>query len=165
MTYLLYKDIRKINDFKERLETLPEDIKKHVCLKKHELHLKQSITGWSELYKLVKQVYNKESFEVVFNELGKPSVKDNSFYFSISHSSNFVVIVISDNDVAVDVEYIKKEKDYLFWCKKEVAAKLKGKSVFSDVVMDDLKYLVFDNLIPNYMLVVGTYKESKIDIL
>ncbi len=38
----------------------------------------------------------------------KPYLKDYLYYFNISHSSDYIVLVISDQEVGVDIEKIKK---------------------------------------------------------
>lgn len=46
--------------------------------------------------------------EYAYNDLGKPYVSDNSFYFSLAHSGNIAMCAVSEFDVGLDVE-TKKE--------------------------------------------------------
>ena len=106
-------------------------------------------------------VFNKESvknFEITFNEYGKSYVGDNSdIYFNISHSGEYCILALSDENVGVDIQQIRKvnlriaekwfnerenafisaaldEKDALtrfarIWSAKESYAKLTGKGL------------------------------------
>ncbi|NLB62180.1 MAG: 4'-phosphopantetheinyl transferase superfamily protein, partial [Clostridiales bacterium] len=58
--------------------------------------------------------------EYAYNNLGKPCIIDESFYFSLAHSGNIAMCAVSDCDVGLDVE-----------TKKEVKLAL-SKKVFSD---------------------------------
>ena len=86
--------------------------------------------------------------ELKYNEYGKPYAHNGKF-FNISHSGNFVALAISDYEVGVDVEAIKKrdlsfltnifveddikgaslEDTYLLWCNKESLAKCVGRGL------------------------------------
>ena len=86
--------------------------------------------------------------ELKYNEYGKPYAHNGKF-FNVSHSGSFVALAISDYEVGVDIEAIKKrdmtflnnifdEKDikdasledtYLLWCNKESLAKCEGKGL------------------------------------
>lgn len=89
--------------------------------------------------------------EIIRNSLDKPIVKDNPFYFSISHSNALIIIGISLSPIGVDCEFHKKrnftgmihktfsdeEKRqyemnpslssfYMIWCQKEALLKYTG---------------------------------------
>ena len=57
---------------------------------------------------LLREVLDKEGIkgEVLYNEYGKPYIKDNPIYFSISNKDNISVIVTSEYRIGVDIESI-----------------------------------------------------------
>lgn len=48
-------------------------------------------------------------YSIYYNNFGKPFLKGLPFYFSLSHSKNFVLCAISDKYVGCDIEYIDTE--------------------------------------------------------
>ena len=94
---------------------------------------------------------------ISYNEFGAP-ILDNNLHISISHSKNFVAIIISEQQVGMDIEAISekalrlapkfvsekkrttlnKEKATLIWCLKEAVFKWhqKGKVDFiKDIII------------------------------
>lgn len=71
---------------------------------------KQSIIGKLLLSILLKEEYNIDlnNIEIVKNKNGKPYIKDKSIYFNISHSYNYVICIVSLNEVGIDIEKIRK---------------------------------------------------------
>lgn len=54
-------------------------------------------------------VGKKESFKIIYNEYGKPYVEgDDSFFFNVSHSGDWVVLAYHQAEIGVDVEKIQK---------------------------------------------------------
>ena len=47
--------------------------------------------------------YNIDN-KITFNAYKKPYIKDNTYYFNISHSGNYLVIIISDKEVGIDIQ-------------------------------------------------------------
>ena len=71
--------------------------------------LKQSVVGEILLRNLLKTYginYSKSFFET--NMAQKPYIKNCNVFFNISHSSNYVICVTSENNVGVDIEKIRK---------------------------------------------------------
>ena len=165
-TYLKYIKIDSVQNIELSYLNLPSNIREHIRTKKNELHFKQSVIAWSLVYKLADELFNISNFVVQFSENGKPIVPDNSFYFSISHSKDYVVVVLSTDEVGVDVEELKKTRDLDYLCRLEVSAKLKDKSIFS-CKEDDLEGINFYDLdlIKKYKLIVGSYKKLDIEVL
>lgn len=165
-TYLTYIKIDQVNRIELSYLNLPANIREHIRQKKNELHFKQSVIAWSIVYNLGKKLFGLERFDVSFSENGKPSVVDDLFYFSISHSKDYVVVVFSSCDVAVDIEEISKKRDYDYLCRLEVSAKLKDKSIFkcTEEDIDGINYYDLD-LIKKYKLIVGSFKQLKIEVL
>ena len=48
--------------------------------------------------------YSTNKLSLEYGEYGKPYLTDNSFYFNLSHSGNYVTCAISDQEVGVDIE-------------------------------------------------------------
>ena len=87
--------------------------------------------------------------DIFYNGYGKPYLKGNRLYFNISHCDNYIVLVISDKEVGVDIQKITfrekilnhictlKEKELIknaidftkLWVKKESYVKYLGKGI------------------------------------
>ena len=85
--------------------------------------------------------YNYDNLEFYVDTNGKPRVKDDIFYFSLSHSGKYAVCAISDTPIGVDIELdrelsegMKKRfaADVTEWTKKEAKGKLTGKGVLDN---------------------------------
>ena len=83
--------------------------------------------------------YNYDNLTVLTDKNGKPYIKNNPFYFSLSHSGDYAVCAISDTPIGVDIEQereltenFKKRfaESILEWTKKEAKGKLTGKGFF-----------------------------------
>ncbi len=74
---------------------------------KNSYRLKQSILVRYFLEKLLNNKINiVDNF--IYNKYGKPFFKDNICYFNFSHSKNKCITVISNKEIGVDIEEIKK---------------------------------------------------------
>lgn len=73
---------------------------KHKCIKDYSLYIQ----------------YNKD-IEILKNENGKPYIKDNPFYFNISHSHDYYLIVCSCFPIGIDIEK-RKERNYRLLAKR-----------------------------------------------
>ncbi len=105
--------------------------------------------------------------ELIFKteDNGKPFVENNPFYFSLSHSGDYAVCVISDTPVGIDIE---KEKPFspkmqkrfaentLEWTKKEAKGKLTGKGFFDD--SQNEKYIYTHKKTDGYIITVCSTK-------
>ncbi|MDO4940834.1 MAG: 4'-phosphopantetheinyl transferase superfamily protein [Erysipelotrichaceae bacterium] len=71
---------------------------------------------------LVNKLTNNSN--IIYNEYGKPYVYDNSVYFNVSHSNEYVICATSNNEVGCDIEHVRdvnmnvakryfNEKEYL----------------------------------------------------
>ena len=102
---------------------------------------------WLSVRLLLKELYKKD-VKVNYNDNGKPYLKDYSSYISISHSNDFVGVIIGKKEVGLDIEYMSKkigkialrflsseelneidlEQEikhlYLHWCAKETLFKI-----------------------------------------
>lgn len=67
---------------------------------------RRSSFAWHSIEKIVLKEYNLslDKDMIVFNKHGKPYLKNSHIYFNISHSSDYVVIGLSDSEIGVDIE-------------------------------------------------------------
>ena len=82
--------------------------------------------AYSLLDELLKEIGILE-YEIIKNENGKPFLKDNSTFFSISHTDGFCAVCINDTPVGIDCEkidhsYSKKTEKLArrYFCKNEI---------------------------------------------
>ena len=54
-----------------------------------------------------------KKLEYIYNESGKPYLKDKNLYFSLSHSNGIVALTVSKEEIGLDIELIKPVKDAL----------------------------------------------------
>lgn len=71
----------------------------------YKLYLKENISSKELLTKVLKDE-KVTNAEIVYNEHGKPYLKNNELYFNISHDKNITVLVTSDKEIGVDLEYL-----------------------------------------------------------
>lgn len=110
------------------------------------------------------------------NSFGKPYLTDyENFYFNVSHSGDFVICAISNNEVGVDIQKIKPISDsfkekilgrknasledfYYRWVLEESYIKFLGKSIIFSARNLSLKkqnvYYKTYNIHPNYKIFV-----------
>ncbi len=95
-----------INYFYNKLPKLKKD--KIDKFRNNETKIK-SIIGEMILEKLLSK-YNLsyESLDYYINDYGKPYINNNDTFFNISHSYDYVVTTISNNEIGIDIEKIRK---------------------------------------------------------
>jgi len=100
------------------INTLPENIltesirnSDYKIVFGNKLKEKQHYAGRYLLSKILREFYSMEYFETEIIK-GKPYLKNNPYYFSISHSENIVGIAIGKEEVGFDIEYNKKIRNY-----------------------------------------------------
>ena len=71
----------------------------------YKLYIKENYTSENLLKYALKDYANIDKYEIVYNEYGKPYLKDIDIYFNISNSKNVSVCVISNREVGVDIQY------------------------------------------------------------
>ena len=64
-------------------------------------------------YKMLFKYCGVNCPEIEIKNNGKPYLKNENVYFSISHSKNLALLVLSSSEVGADIENTKKERDYL----------------------------------------------------
>ena len=119
----------------------------------YKLFTKENTTSKDLLKDVLKNELNITNYELTFNKYNKPYLKNRNIYFNISHDKNTTVLVISDKEIGVDIEYytykesvMKKyynefeqqeiinsnNKEYEFtriWVMKEAFVKMKGQGI------------------------------------
>lgn len=119
----------------------------------YKLFTKENNTSKDLLKDVLKNELNITNYELTFNKYNKPYLKNRNIYFNISHDKNTTVLVTSDKEIGVDIEYytykesvMKKyynefeqqeiinsnNKEYEFtriWVMKEAFVKMKGQGI------------------------------------
>lgn len=134
----LYKNIDK-----RRLERIKKS--------KNTLFIKEQLGSHLLLIDVLENTYFQEidKIEYIYNESGKPYIKDSSLYFSLSHSNGIIALTVSKEEIGLDIELIKDVKDTL-----------------SRRIMNDLEYNTYQSLNKEskkiYFFEVWTSKEAYI---
>ncbi len=129
MTKIYLIDVSSIE--RSDLNRCVDLINKYVDLKIN-YKKKQSVVAWFFLIRLLNKCLDKADIKFKQNVYGKPFLIEDKIFFNISHSSNMVVVAVSQKLVGVDVERIanhnlnianrcfdKREQDYIFSVKDE----------------------------------------------
>lgn len=134
----LYKNIDK-----RRLEKIKKS--------KNTLFIKEQLGSHLLLTDVLENTYFQEidKIEYIYNESGKPYIKDSNLYFSLSHSNGIIALTVSKEEIGLDIELIKDVKDTL-----------------SRRIMNDLEYNTYQSLNKEskkiYFFEVWTSKEAYI---
>lgn len=136
-------------------------------------YYKISILGY---FLLVRAIYDYYGFYYFpdFKE-GKPFDNNLDFNFNITHSKDKVILIVSKDDVGIDLEYYKEVsrslKERLFkddklsdknaiikWTKLESIYKLEGNGVSINKKIDLKKYKVKTHLYEDYVISIAKYR-------
>lgn len=113
----------------------------------YKLYIEKNTSSRELLNKVLTELNIKD--EIIYNEYGKPYLKSNKVYFNISHSYDYTVLVISSEEIGVDIEKIRIRKNVIdracteeekkliktaddftiMWVKKESYVKYLGKGL------------------------------------
>lgn len=131
-----YYDKEYLNEFYNKIYPL----KKYKISKYIKENLKySSIIGEILLNELLKKHYKIEYKDLAFevNDYGKPYIKNKSVFYNISHSFDYIITVISDCEIGVDIEKIRitpikninqfatnKEKEYILFNNNDIEKRL-----------------------------------------
>lgn len=150
----------------------------------YKLYIEENISSQDFLSKILKEDYNIDKYELIYNEYGKPFLKDNNLFFNISHDNNLVVIAISDKNIGIDIEYLSynrfvlkkcfnkkeqhkvsksnKEKEFTkIWVMKEAYVKMKGTGIISDLKDIDTTKIKNIDIIDNEEYIIAICKDSR----
>ena len=126
---------------KNRLEKIKKS--SNVLFKKEQLGANLLLNDILENYFFM----DTTKIEYIYNEFGKPYIKDSNLYFSLSHSNGVIALAVSKDELGIDIELIKDVKDNL-------ALK----------VMNEAEYNIYKGLSKNdkisYFYEVWTSKEA-----
>lgn len=75
------------------------------CKKEDKLRTYTSYVLLKELAK--KYGYNLDTLKIVRDKNGKPCIKNNEFWFNISHSEDMVAVAIDKKPIGIDIEQIR----------------------------------------------------------
>lgn len=70
----------------------------------YRLFIEKNISSEDLLKKILKK-YHIE-YDIFYNENRKPYIKNNPIFFNISHSGKYIVCVVSDKEIGVDIQEI-----------------------------------------------------------
>lgn len=104
----LTTDISKYSNIdKKRLEKIKKS--------NNTLFIKEQLGSSILLNEILENNYflDPKEIEYIYNESGKPYLKDKNLYFSLSHSNGIVALTVSKEEVGLDIELIKPVKDAL----------------------------------------------------
>lgn len=104
----LTTDISKYSNIdKKRLEKIKKS--------NNTLFIKEQLGSSILLNDILENNYflDPKEIEYIYNESGKPYLKDKNLYFSLSHSNGIVALTVSKEEVGLDIELIKPVKDAL----------------------------------------------------
>ena len=150
----------------------------------YKLYIKLNSKNLLDLVLKDNNIYNYSCF---YNKYGKPYLKNIDKYFSISHTKNISVCVISDKEIGVDIEYLRynelvmkrmfnekeidlikssKNKEEMFtiiWTIKESYSKLLGLGLnynFKNIDTFNLKNKISVKKYQNYIVTIVEDVES-----
>lgn len=105
--------------YKSELEKTPTERYEKIKDNKADA-LKRTLAGRILLKKAIKQIFKTEDFVITYNQNGKPEL--DFCFFSISHSGDRVICVLSDREIGVDIEVLsplKKRERYMLFSDAE----------------------------------------------
>lgn len=100
--YLLKKDKINLKEKEIFLKKISTRFRKYV------LSNERRTSAYFFLSRILFKHYSYDLIDISFSENRRPFIVGNPFYFSISYSEEQIMIVISDKNVACDIESIKR---------------------------------------------------------
>lgn len=151
-------DSKKINITDDFYNHLPSRKLKKVQASTNELFIKEQLISQRLLNDILESDYGLDlaTIEYVYNEQGKPYLKDLDLYFSVSHSNGVIAVGVNEAEFGIDLELVKAvpskvitkvltpnelniystlnekaKSEYFFkiWTKKEAIVKKQGTSI------------------------------------
>lgn len=125
--------------------------------------------------------------QIIRDEKGKPSFKDDSLFFSVSHSHDYWICVFSHYQVGIDIQYRKslgnelsiakrffskeeasaveengKNLFYKLWTKREALGKYLGTGFFLPEIIENPPIIIEFTLEDEYQGAIATEREEKV---
>ncbi len=98
----------------------------------YKLYIEKNISSANLLQKVLKEYAIND--EIIYNNYGKPYLKNKELYFNISHSYEYTVLVISNKEIGVDIEKITMRKKVMEKiCNEEEKALIKTAEDFTKI--------------------------------
>lgn len=108
----------------------------------YKLYLEKNISSKDLLNKVLKE--NNIQDEIIYNDYGKPYLKNNEIYFNVSSSYEYTALVIFDKEVGVDIEKINYKKRIINRiCTEEEAKTIKTKDDFTIIWVKKESYVKY----------------------
>ena len=97
------------NDIESFYERIPKNKRDKINKIKNSNARKRSIVGEILLSKLLtKNNLSYDNLEYYINDYGKPYLKNNNLFFNISHSFDYVIAIVSEKEIGIDIEKLRK---------------------------------------------------------
>lgn len=147
--------LAKLTSYKEEyLNSLKEEELAKVNRYHKEEDKKRSVLSLILLkYALTVNGINKQT--IIYNEYGKPYLKDEKLFFNLSHTKEYVVCCISNQEVGIDIEYTRPINEL-------VIKKCFSKSE-QDFVKTDHDFTKVWTLKESYIKNIGTGLKTKLN--
>ena len=157
-----------INNFYDKIPKLKKD--KINKLKNYDSKVRSIIGEMILKELLVKNNVSYNSLDYYINEYGKPYLKDNNIFFNISHSFDYVITAISNNDIGIDIEKVRetpiktinqfateKEKEYILSSNKNIEER-----IFKIFTLKEAYFKMLGTNLNNILKVEFIIKNNKI---
>ena len=97
------------NDIESFYKRIPKNKRDKINKIKNSNARKRSIVGEILLSKLLtKNNLSYDNLEYYINDYGKPYLKNNNLFFNISHSFDYVIAIVSEKEIGIDIEKLRK---------------------------------------------------------
>ncbi len=192
--YLINADNIEIDD--SYFLNVPEKKLKRVTKSSNEEFIKEQLGSQKLLNQILEKKYNLDlsKLEYIYNEFGKPYLKDVNLYFSIAHSKGMIAVGVADEEFGIDIEKVidiplilikktltdlefaeyeslneEEKHEYFFkiWTKKEAIVKKKGTSITfrpSNIKIDEDIYTTRISMNDNIYILSSTIKDVELII-
>lgn len=153
-------DIRQMTDaeYEKWFSLLSTEKQKRVNAFRFCEDRKRTVAGEMLVRKAVAEKFDTAPEDIIIftSENGKPYIKNLPVFFNISHSDDYVVCAVSDEEIGIDIEkirYIKPSVAKKFFNADEIKYVFGGKEPdsFKDNMPEDVMFRFFE---------VWTYKEA-----
>ena len=93
------------DDLRQCFCALSEREKQYILNKSKPDVQKNSLAGQFAVRKGLKELFGIENPQILRQKIGKPYLKNNEVFFSVSHTADIVAVAFSEYPVGIDIEY------------------------------------------------------------